>query len=216
MGKHWLKALVTIRRANCETGVMETVHPGNAFLAKNQEAMRLIADRQAESYASMRRLDVFDLSDAGVVIRGSGDHSRLTSVYPNLAISNGAYALAYPRTLLWTAGAPLRLDLIGVGFHRLRAGWQVAAPLLSYHTTLARDIGTAEERAITEEVIHDLRVMVYDTRCIYVRRCADTMRMMEQWAVERQRGNDERLAFMRAVYQVKPVVCALPVTWMAA
>jgi len=90
----------------------------------------------------------------------------------------------------------------------------VAVPLWDYDT-LARDVGSEEERAYTESVIHDLRVPLRDTRLVFVRRCSDTRKLVETWHAERARvpGGEDKLAFLRALYAVKPLVCDLPTVW---
>jgi len=67
---------------------------------------------------------------------------------------------------------------------------------------------------MTEEVIHDLRVPVYDTRVRFIRRNRTTERLMGLWYEERQQG--EALAFLRALGRVqpKPLICALPAEWV--
>lgn len=135
-------------------------------------------------------------------------------------------ALPFPKTLWYDPAVQLRPDLIAVGFGLLDT-WEVAAPLYSYQT-LARDMGGDAERAQTEALVHDLRVPVYETRCLFLKRCRATRDLMAAWGEEqggrgegeqegqeaRGQGGDERLAFLRALYRVKPLVLALPVTWV--
>ena len=157
---------------------------------------------------------IFDLSDCGVMVT-AGDldaaRQRIQTLFPKMPVGYGD-TLEYPRTLLWNPAVSLRLDLVPIGFHRLTTGWQIAAPLFSYGT-LARDIGGDDDRTHTEEVIRDLRVPVYETGLLYIRRCSDTERLMAAWRDERNDGGDTRLAFMRALYHVKPTINALPTTW---
>lgn len=120
--------------------------------------------------------------------------------------------LPFPKTLWYDPAVRLRPDLIATGFELLET-WELAAPLYSYQT-LARDLGTDSERALTEGLIHDLRVPVYETRCLFLRRCRGTRDLMAAWGAEMGNGGDERLAFLRALYRVKPLVLALPVTWV--
>lgn len=118
--------------------------------------------------------------------------------------------LPWSCTLIWDASFRLRLGLIPNGFNLLRQ-WQLAVPLWKYDD-LALRFGNDEERERTKEIIHDLRVMVYDPRCLFVKRCTDTERLIEMWAAERGQGSDQ-LAFLRALYVTKPLICALPVSW---
>jgi hypothetical protein len=107
----------------------------------------------------------------------------------------------------------LRPDLLATGFSLLDT-WEVAAPLFSYEE-LARDIGTDSERQQTEVLVHDLRVPVYEVRCLFLKRCRATRDLMAAWAREQEAKGNEYLGFLRALYQVKPLVLALPTTWMA-
>lgn len=211
--KVWVKALQINREADA-TGREVTYHPGDWFEVNTSLARRLAAEGRVEMQP-LTTAQVYELVDCGVCVRNiepQNAESALRARYPNLQIGVGL-SLDFARTLLWDATLSLRrLDLLAVGFHRLARGWQIAAPLWAYQE-LARDIGTERDRALTEEVIHDLRVMVYDTRMLFVKRDPDTRELLDTWARERERISDERLAFMVAIYRVKPLCCALPTTW---
>jgi hypothetical protein len=152
--------------------------------------------------------------NAGIVALGDATSSAIASVVRGIdketRIVTGKPNLAFERTLLWDGSARLRPDMINVGFGLL-AKWQMAVPLWSY-TELACHIGSEEDRETTKAVIRDLRVPVYDTRVVFVRRCSDTQAFIREWLKERGRG-DDKLAFQRALYRCKPVLCALPVSW---
>jgi hypothetical protein len=96
--------------------------------------------------------------------------------------------------------------------------WDVAAPLWRYGV-LARDQGTLSDQKRTEAVIRDLRVLLYAHELLFVRDSPDGLRFLETWRAECGDGNgtggDERLAFLRALYLVKPLFCALPRSWLA-
>lgn len=126
-------------------------------------------------------------------------------------VASDAPVLPFARTLLWNPAIRLRPDVATWGFMRLDK-WQVAAPLWRYDT-LAADIGTAEDQERTKAVVHDLRIMVYEPGLVFIRRCPDTEALVALWCQEREGGGDERLAFMRALYQVKPTICACPPSW---
>ncbi|KKM90275.1 hypothetical protein LCGC14_1240350 [marine sediment metagenome] len=91
--------------------------------------------------------------------------------------------------------------------------WEVAAPLKSY-SHLAIDEGTPEERKLTASVVGDLRQMLYDSRAIWFR--ADNERaqkFLDAFDRERKRCKCEKpceLAFLRALWKVKPRMLALP------
>lgn len=116
-------------------------------------------------------------------------------------------SLPFPHTLIWDPNVHLRKELVPVGFAQLDI-WQVACPLWDYNE-LATHEGDEAEKERTKAVIHDLRVPMYDTRLMFVKRCGDTRELIDMWQAE-GRG---RLAFLRALYQVKPMMLALPVTW---
>jgi len=216
MGKHWVKAVRIVRVAG-DDGQEVTYNPGDWLEVKNQTLRVLLAAGSIEQPQGMQIRDAFNLDDTGILLQ-TNDTATATAIINRAGLGQiclkvGALALPYSRTLLWYPDAHIRPDLISVGFHRLNGGWQIAAPLWKYQQ-LARDIGADDERARTEEVIHDLRVMVYDHRVLFVRRCPDTERWLEAYREELQDSSDGRLALMRAIYRTKPVVCALPTTWV--
>lgn len=216
MGKHWVKATRTVRVA-ADDGREITYHAGDWLEVRNQTLKVLLATGAIEHLQAAQLRDVYALDDVGVLLQDE-DTRTATMILERGALGQiclkvGGLSLPYPRTLLWHTSAHIRHDLISVGFHRLARGWQIAAPLWRYQE-LARDIGTHIERARTEEVIHDLRVMVYDHRVLFVRRCPDTERWLEAYIEELHDSTDGRLALMRAIYRTKPVVCALPTTWV--
>lgn len=120
-------------------------------------------------------------------------------------------AVPYERTIMWDVAVKARVELFTAGLGFLDR-WSMAVPVWSYDE-LARDVGSEADRLRTEAVVHDLRVPVYDTRLMFVRRNAESELVMQAWEAERD-GGDSRLAFLRAVYQVKPLILALPVTWL--
>jgi len=120
-------------------------------------------------------------------------------------------AIPYERTIMWDVAAKARVELFAAGLSFL-SRWSMAVPLWSYDE-LARDIGSEADRLRTEAVVHDLRAPVYDTRLMFVRRNAEAEAVMQAWGAERD-GGDVRLAFLRAVYKVRPLILALPTTWL--
>jgi hypothetical protein len=155
------------------------------------------------------RLNNVAPSGCGIAARGKVPEGD----YLGLPVSTEGGGLRWPRTLLWDASRlNLRTNIIPAGFGLLDR-WQVVAPVFSYDV-LAQDISTDEDRALTQEIIRDLRVPIYDTRLLFLRRCRDVQRLLALWKQEGERLNgDEKLAFMRAVYAVKPTVCAAPTSW---
>jgi len=119
--------------------------------------------------------------------------------------------LPFTETLIYKTTFTLRLDLLITGFNLLKK-WQAAIPLWDYET-LAAHVGTEQERDDTKAVIRDLRVPLRDTRLIFVRRCGDTRKLMDLWRDGCANRGHEQLAWMRAMYTVKPLVCDLPASW---
>ena len=115
--------------------------------------------------------------------------------------------LPYPQTLLWHPSLRLRGEMVPVGFHLLNT-WQIAAPLWDYRE-LACHIADEGDKERTEALVGDLRVPLYDTRLMFVKRCGDTQELIDCWKEE----GEGKLAFLRALYQVKPLILALPITW---
>jgi len=184
-------------------GVARVYRAGDWVDVSKQLALRLISDGTARvPPTEIKPL----LKECGIVLR-DGTMPAYLEAYglPHMA---GVPQLAYENTLILSG--PIRAELVPVGFHLLGA-WEAAVPLVSYET-LACDVGTEAERRDTAAVIRDLRVPLYDTRALFLRRCETCERLLEVWG--QQRG-DERLGFLRALYQVKPLICALPITWMA-
>lgn len=119
--------------------------------------------------------------------------------------------MLYSENMIWNTAAKFKRELVPISF-RLLKNWQLAIPLHSYNE-LACHIGNEDEREYTKSIIHDLRVPVYNTNLIFVRRCDDTKQLFDLWNEEKQKYPNDILAFHRAYYQVKPVLCALPVSW---
>ena len=155
--------------------------------------------------------DAAEKRTAGVIMSGAKKDAPWAESL-EIEIAQGPPEMAWDDNLLWDTSAALRIEMIPIGYNLL-ATWDIAVPLMP-EQVLAADLGTPEERAMTEEVIHDLRVPVYDTRVLFVRRNRTTERLMGLWYEERMTG--EPLAFLRALGQAqpKPLLCALPAEWV--
>jgi hypothetical protein len=214
MGKVWVK-LTTPKTIEVH-GHGTQYKPGEWVEVGKMLARQWLGDGSAIVPRESIRTSITDFANCGIVVY-SGDAEPVQNVvqsrFTGLPVVSGEIRLEFAQTLLYDVTCPLRLDLAVIGFHRLTAGWQIAAPLWNY-SQLARDIGTEAERAQTETIIHDLRVPLYDTRLVYVRRSPQTEQFISIWKAERKAG-DDKLAFMRALYITKLVMCALPVTWKA-
>jgi len=104
-------------------------------------------------------------------------------------------------------------ELLNVGFEFLDK-WEAAAPIWRYDT-LAVDVAKGEDRKRTEALMRDLRVPLYAHELLFVR--PDTpggKALLETWQEEEASGGEPRLAFLRALYRVKPLFLALPRSWL--
>ena len=201
----WVQ-LLTVKQIEVR-GKPTTYYPGDWVEVGKHDAMRWVAACEARAAEE----EVAHLvPGAGIVARF---HTDLVGYLTQQGYSAliGDPQLAYPRTLIWEPSLTLRLELLPVGFHLLDR-WEVAVPLTDY-AVLAAHIGEEDERAKTQAVIRDLRVPVYDTRLLFIKQCQAGRDLLDAWNVERCAG-DERLAFLRALYAVQPLVCALPCTWV--
>ena len=133
----------------------------------------------------------------------------------NVEVATGGLGLPFAYTLIWDGKVKPRPEFLVVTFEVLaRTDWEVAVPLYSYDK-LAVSMGTAEERARTKKLIHDVRVPTYRSELLFVQRNERTEKLIAAWKREMANGADERLAFMRAVYRIKPYLLPLPCMWIA-
>jgi hypothetical protein len=213
---------VWVQLRTCKTiernGVSHSYQAGERISVEKHDAMKWVALGDAVLMDTITG----DLpSNAGIVATAGRPQIEkiVRAIDSETQIVDTLGPLQWSRTLIWDSSARLRPDYINIGFNLL-ARWQVAVPLWSY-TELACHISTEADRERTRAVIRELRVPVYDTRLVFVRRCSDTMALIDAWMQEREAGgggvdaerNDDKLAFHRAMYKVKPVLCALPVSW---
>jgi len=117
--------------------------------------------------------------------------------------------IPYARTLFWNSKLSLRAELYPAGVGLLER-WEVAVPIPDYNT-LAAHVGSEADRAYTQELIHDLRVPVYEPGVLFLRRCQAGFDLLAAWNDE---SGERRLAFLRALYRAKPLVLALPSVWL--
>lgn len=217
MGKVWVQ-LTTSKILPDEHGHMQRYEPGEWVEVPKQMARLWVASNQAQILRNDIRAKIVSLASCGIVITGGdaeiGREFIQSRLGDQIEVQEGPPSIPYPQTLLWHTDTPFRTELMMVGFHRLTTGWQVAAPIWRYRK-LAQSVGTAEEREITQAIVHDLRVPMYDPGLVYIRRCPQSQELIDCWMAERERGDSDKLAFLRAFYQTKPILCALPVTWIA-
>ncbi len=144
----------------------------------------------------------------GVIIRGHDEAIQHAAKRHGLPVTVGEPRLVYERTLFIGDGIVVPWDLVPRGFDFLGA-WEAAAPVWSYET-LAANLAQGKERERTASLIGDLRVPLYSTELLFLRRCENSERLLNLW----QADGSGRLAFLRALYEVKPLFLALPRSWL--
>jgi len=127
-------------------------------------------------------------------------------------VSSVDWRMPWDRTLFVRDPSHLPWDVLPHGF-RLLDRWDVAAPL-SADAVLAADIGAPGDREATRQAFGDLRVPVYGHELLFVRSSGAGPEFVAAWRDECARGGDERLAFLRALAAVHPLICALPRVWL--
>lgn len=207
MGKVWVRAKSIVHAE--ENGKIRPYHPGDWLQIGRQQARDCLSRGEIEILKPVVLRSVQDLSGCAILTTESmaePDLSFFAGTFPGVPIEQhlGNYP-EYNRSLLWDTRATLRRELILTGFELLYK-WQLAVPLLDYNI-LAENVGTDEERQKTKAVIHDLRVPIYDCRVIFARQCKETRKLFELW-------DGSQLGFLRALYQSRPVVNALPPSWI--
>lgn len=127
-----------------------------------------------------------------------------------------AEPLPFERTLLLASPLALDYTLLPATFGMLER-WNAVAPIYSYDA-LAETHGTPKERDYTRGLVRDLRVPLFETGALFLRRCNESAALMDAWRRERDEwpdGAESRLAFHRAYWRVKPLFLALPVSYVA-
>jgi hypothetical protein len=215
---------VTIINAADEHGSLKTYYPGDWLKVGKQKAIELLESGQAEipQAAEAQRALTDDLSDCGVYLR-EGDvketKAQLGGLKLDIVESSGALRLPFERTLIWHGRQPLQRRQIALGFARIEDtgrydSWEVAAMLRS-GDLLALTIGDQAEQRKTREAIGDLRLPVYETSAVWVRKTAATEAMVRAWDREMQDSDCEEHAFLRALYLNRVLLCSLPAGWLA-
>jgi len=118
----------------------------------------------------------------------------------------------WDKTLIVTPGTPVPWDLLPAAWHFLRR-WDAAVPLWRYGPT-AESIGEQAEREYTRAIVRDLRVLLYNYELLFVRKNVYGETLVATWVEECRGGRNRRLAFLRAVYRIKPRLCVLPRSWV--
>lgn len=183
--------------------------PGSWVNVGEPAALRWIAERQAVARGTDRvqvpeGCGVLALAEAG------GIKGWLARYGVTCAVDLGPLGIPYPRTLLWDGSLKVRVDLLPAGFGFLER-FEAAVPLYD-HKTLADEVGSPADRERTRAIVGDLRVPLYRPGCLFLRQSEGAHALLRAW--QEERGGDERLALLRAVFRVKPLLLALPASWI--
>lgn len=193
-----------------QSGAMRTYHPGDFVEVGKQTAMLWISRNEAilpgGIIVSSATTSIPNKSGAVVPI---GKRSIMMATLEGF---NGIEGKPYPNyayTVIWDGELPINVGQVAVGFSLLDK-WEMAVPLYDYKV-LACHVGVDAEREETQKVIRDLRVPLYDTRLMFVKKTDATERLFR--AYNKIDFEERKLAFLMALYQVKPFILALPATW---
>ncbi len=147
----------------------------------------------------------------GIVLQADDERIQQRAAQHHLPVRvQAGYDLPWERTLfLDPAIGRVPWEQVSKGFGFLDT-WEAAAPIWAYET-LAADVARGAERERAEALIGDLRVPLYSTELLFLRRCENSERLLNQWRAD----GGGRLAFLRALYEVKPLFLALPRSWLA-
>ena len=78
---------------------------------------------------------------------------------------------------------------------------------------MASDVGEPWEREQLQDIIHDLRVPLYNPDVIFVRRSDDTRAIVDDWREYASAGWCDELALLCALWNHTPLLCPLPTVW---
>jgi len=215
MAWHWVKAVKAIKRER--DGVRETFQPGDWLQVQPRDLLRYQAEGKIQTPSEILKA-TFDFSHAGILrlckapILPLGDFgiSQEAGDYP---------ALPWKYTLI-TMRLAVNAQNAALGFLRIEAqeGWdafEMAAQLKSGYP-LAESAGTPEERALTLATLGDLRIPMYDTSLLWVRRTEATLDLIGAWTEELKAGADRDHAFLRVLYTRHVLLATLPPEWAGA
>lgn len=188
-------------------GASRTFNPGDWVDIGKQTALLWISQGNAE-LPHLEELRKFVIGGSGVVT----DHKellckRIQDVLRDFPVEEGVICLPFDRTVWIDSTLVLRIEMIPIGLMMLDT-WEMVVPLLDYKTLAIHD-PNEREKETTRAVIRDLRVPLYDTRFMFIKRTITTEALIDQWRSEGKTS----LGFLRAVYKHKPFILPVPNTW---
>jgi len=154
---------------------------------------------------------------AGIITVGGINQNLLTNIkqdIPGIELTHSDdYHMFYSENMIWNNGVNIRRENLFVGFKLLK-NWQLAVPLHSYDDLAVHQTMTKDEKIYLKSAIKELRVPIYNTDLMFIRRCDETQALFNQWEIEKTIIENNSLSFHVAMYKTVPVICSLPVNWV--
>lgn len=202
-------------------GRMRTFHPGDWVAVGKHQAREWLETGQAAlpDLEQEREITTGALGDCGILVRhGYSEQAQPLAEKHELAIKEGNIRLPFKRTLLWNPALELTPAQANLGFSRIAkdgdyTGWEMAA-MLKGNRMLVSQYGNDNDRKQTQEIVGDLRLPVYETSALWVRRTQNTERIIQAWKDAVGAGIDEVHAFLQTVYTNPVLLCTLPHRWL--
>jgi len=231
MGNVWVQAKTVLHYE--KQGKHETAEAGEWVEIGKHQARQWLASGQAVIPKPDTRAEVEEYDVCGVRVRvpvgpsagwgGDPDDDAVHAAFGDLAdkltFTWGEPALTHDYTVIWKPPSPVVPAAVKMGLARLHSfedtdaePWEMVAMLAS-EDKWADSFGSDGERARTEAAIGDLRIPVYDTRLLWVRRTERTEAVIARWVEELRQGADEQHAFLRALYAERVLMCTMPTGW---
>ncbi len=114
-------------------------------------------------------------------------------------------------------GVSVSDDDIEAGFRWLEGGWDVLIPIKSYKrlaNSFPHPDPTPKCWDLTEAAVLDLRQPVYDERVLFVKHGTSADDLLAARDEETCEDEDCPLPMLRAIWKVKPLLLALPESWV--
>jgi len=234
MSKVWVRVISIIYVS--ENGEMVTKRAGEWAEVGKHQARMLLASGQAEIPKQDTRNKMQEYGQCGVRVRipiaplsshiprshqadSTIDTSAFGDLADKLAFTQGEPAITHNFTVIWKPPSLVVPCAVETGLARLQSfedtdaePWEMVA-ILASETEWADSFGSDEERTKTEDTIGDLRIPVYDTNMLWVRKTERTEAVIARWLAELCQGADEQHAFLRALYAEHVLMCTLPANW---
>jgi len=217
VGKVHVQALKRVRIE--QGGRLVTREAGDWLEVGKQDARRMLATGEIQLPRVEVEEQVWSASECSLVVYGNTDRESLVEDI-GIHVYHGAPRLVSEYNVLWNGKCKLLPLAARAGLLRLQSfentdaePWEILAMLVD-DEMMARDYGTEDERARTEAIIGDLRLPVYDTRLMWVRRTERTLTLIANWTWEvNEKGTEPNHAFLRALYPSCVKICPLPKRW---